>query len=326
MRVGYGDYEYEWIEHWVKTPGSERERSAHAHHGVVVTTNDHVLLHHQAHLTMQIFETNGELLRSWPTGLTGAHGMTLVRENGTDYLWIAEGKRLLDDGSRPSRGHSAPPGRVVKMTISGERVQELSPPPLSQYQKGIYAPTLVAVNAEVNGGNGDIWVADGYGEHLVHRYDKTGQYRSTIDGSEGSGGHFDCPHGIWVDWRRNQPRLYIADRSNRQVQVYDLDGHFERVFGADYLTSPSCFISYGDDLLVLELRARLTFLDGDDQLIGHLGEDQGVCDIAGWPNVTVDYHCPGRFVAPHGVAADSTGNLYVAEWLKGGRVTKLLKV
>ncbi|MAG34808.1 MAG: hypothetical protein CL878_00940 [Dehalococcoidia bacterium] len=325
MRIGYGDYGYEWLDRWAQVPGSERERATQAHHGIVVTASDDIVLHHQADLAMQVLDQDGKVLRTWPTGLTGAHGMTLVRENGADYLWLAEGKRLSDDGSPAPQNGPFPPGRVVKMTLEGEVVQELAPPRLAVYREGRYAPTLVAVNADQEGGSGDIWVADGYGEHHVHRYDKAGEYQSSIDGTEGTGGRFDCPHGVWIDWRNADPALYIADRSNRQVQVYDLDGQFKRAFGADYLTSPSCFITYGEHLLVLELRARLTFLDRDDRLIGYLGENEAVCEIAGWPNVPHEHHQPGKFVAPHGVAADSTGNLFVAEWLKGGRVTKLVK-
>src|SRR5437868_10033678 len=53
------------------------------------------------------------------------------------------------------------------------------------------------------------------------------------------------------------PELYVADRSNHRIQVYDVEGAFKRVVGADFLSSPSAFARDGDLLIVAELRARL---------------------------------------------------------------------
>lgn len=198
-------------------------------------------------------------------------------------------------------------------------------PELNIYRHDQYSPTWVAVNEERHGGNGDIWVADGYGTNYIHRYDKSGQYLHSINGEEGRAGAFTCPHGIWFDHRKAEPELYIADRGNRRVQVYDAEGHFKRTFGSDFLTSP-CGFSASDGLLVVpELRARVTILDENDRPVSFLGSNELVCDLPGWPNHPAELVEPGKFNSPHAAAADSQGDLYVVEWIIGGRITKLVR-
>ncbi len=114
--------------------------------------------------------------------------MTLVREGTTEYLW------LTDERS----------GEVVKTTLAGETVQSIQRPGLPVYHKTKYAPTAVAVNEERCGGNGDIWVADGYGACCLHHYDKAGRYLGTVASVEAKTGGFKCPHSIAFDWRHGQ--------------------------------------------------------------------------------------------------------------------------
>ena len=106
------------------------------------------------------------------------------------------------------------------------------------------------------------------------------------------------------------------------------------VVGEDFLSSPSVFAFVDRFLVVGELRARLAVLDEHDALVGYLGENEAVCNEPGWPNakdasgglVRTPRLEPGKLNSPHGLAADPTGNLYVAEWLIGGRYTKLARV
>ncbi|MFV1980831.1 MAG: hypothetical protein ACC655_06735, partial [Rhodothermia bacterium] len=170
------------------------------------------------------------------------------------------------------------------------------------------------------------WVADGYGSSYLHRYDKSGRYLSSLSGEEGAG-RFDCPHGLWADMRSGVPELYVADRGNKRYQVYAMDGSFIRSYGSDYMTSPDGASSYpGAGLLVPELFARVTILDDDDRPVAYIGSNEEVCKIEGWPNHDPSLIQPGKFNSPHGAVADADGNIYVVEWIVGGRITKLSRV
>ena len=120
-------------------------------------------------------------------------------------------------------------GQVVKMSLDGQLVQRLETPSLPTYDEVRYSPAGMTVFEERLGGNGDLWVTDGYGASWVHRYDRNGTYLGRITGEEGSAGHFSCPHSVFVDTRRD-PRLVVADRANARFQVYDLEGGFQKAF------------------------------------------------------------------------------------------------
>ena len=90
-------------------------------------------------------------------------------------------------------------------------------------------------------------------------------------------------------------------------------------------------MTHGHQMVIAELRARLAITDLDDKLVGYLGDNEPVCDVKGWPNnasesgevIPTKLLESGKFNSPHGMAVDADGNIYVAEWLIGGRVTKL---
>ena len=333
MRVGSGQHTYEWVDSWADVPDTELSRKGWSHHGIAVTDAGEVIACHQGEATILVFDRDGNLLRSWDSGLKEAHGITLVKEGETEYLWIADpGSKRRPETGYEKVGPFSP--NVVKTTMDGKTVMALKPPDHPVYRDGNYSPTWVAVNEERHGGNGDVWVADGYGESYVHRFSKGGQYVGSINGEEGEVGRFDCPHAVFVDTRKSEPELYVADRTNGRVQVYDLEGSFKRWFGPGIVTSPSGFATHGDLMIIIELRSsRIAVVDVEDNLVTYLGENPGVFKVDGWPNVNNDRGElvrsnllePGKFNSPHGIATDSDGNLYVAEWLIGGRYTKLVR-
>ena len=98
-----------------------------------------------------------------------------------------------------------------------------------------------------------------------------GNHRSTLTGEEG-GGRFLCPHAVFIDRRGGKtPELYVADRENSRVQVYDLDGQYLRTFGDGFLNSPSGFAVWEDMLVIAELYSRLAVVDAADSFIGYVG-------------------------------------------------------
>jgi hypothetical protein len=295
---------FNWIEDWVVIPETPTGKLNGRTHGVVVTRSGEIIIFHQANPAVLFYSPEGQLLRSWGN-YPGAHGLTLVEEQGQEFLW------LVDETTT----------EVVKCTLDGNVIQRLEKPAHSGYEKNRYSPTWVAINEIRWGGNGDIWLADGYGASLVHRFNLKGHYLQTLDGTEGAG-RFDCPHGLGLDTRRGEPELYVADRGNRRFQVYSVDGCYRRSFGQDFLTSPDTCIRMGTNLLVPELIAGITVLNEEDQPIAHLGMNAQANLQEGWPDHRPNIK-PGVFNSPHSATADSSGNIYVVEWVTGGRVIKL---
>lgn len=311
MRIGSGNFTFEWNDEWAKIPDTESSRSGWAHNGAVVTEAGNIITHHMGDPRILIFDRDGNIVEKWDTGISNAHDVVLVKEGDTEYLWLADNLSA----------------QAVKTTLTGEHVMTIKTPDFSAYENAEFKPTSVAVNEERFGGNGDIWITDGYGEFYIHRFDKSGNYMSTLSGEEGAAGRFQQPHGIWIDRRKAEAELYIADRQNHRVQVYDLNGNYKRVFGEDYMVAPSGFINYGDHLIIVEHRAaRLTVLNENDDFVTYIGQNEPVVATEGWPNVPQSLIETGKFNSPHGVTSDADGNLYVVEWLVGGRVVKLEKV
>jgi len=134
-----------------------------------------------------------------------------------------------------------------------------------------------------------------------------------------------------VDRRRGEPELYVSDRANARIQVYDVRGRFRRVVGEGILVTPTDMSVVGNELALTDFtQARVTILDKNNHLVEHIGANPRVPERDGWPNARDadgDVVRPqlesGKFNSPHTLAADPQGNLYVTEWLLGGRLTKL---
>ncbi|HZY93018.1 MAG TPA: hypothetical protein VFG07_09660 [Thermoplasmata archaeon] len=334
MQVRIGEGTYEWVDDWATLPDAEGARGAWPHSAIVWSRKGELWTFHPAKSAAIAFDADGHFLRAVPSPLSEAHGITLVEEGGTEFLWMADASTKRKPESNYDAPESADSAAVVKTDLAGRVVLALAPPPHPAYEKGPYRPTWVGVNEERFGGNGDIWVADGYGQSLVHRYSADGRYQSTLTGEEG-GGRFRGPHLAFVDRRRERPELYIADRGNSRIQVYDLDGSFRRIVGAGTLSSPTAFAVEGERMVVLEFRPpRLLVFDGQDRLTDLVGENLGPLTQPGFPFVRDEAGHPsvpkqmgsGKFGIPHSVAIDGGGSLYFTEVVFGSRFTKLKRL
>jgi hypothetical protein len=323
VTIGLGELRFSWHD-WDRMPlGGEAEW---AHPGLTVLPDGDIAVFDQGTHELVRLGSDGTIGSRRDLAAACAHGLTAASDGS---IWVADTGvtvRVVDGEVRQQEV----PGQVLRLSPDGS-VTTLARPQHALYADGPYLPTSIAVADTALGGNGDVWVADGYGQALVHRYSSSGEQLLTLDGEEG-GGRFKRAHAVTIDRRGDQPRLLVTDRSNHRVAVYDLDGTFIKLLGVGELRMPSAFAVAGDLLYVAELWSRMAVYDPEDQLIGYLGDGEEAWEEVAWPNLQQGDRVerrpvhPGRFNAPHGLDAGADGTLYIAEWTLGGRIVELAPV
>ena len=277
------------VEGWGKLPDGWRFVEAA---GVAVDTRGNVHVFNRGEHPVIVFDREGNFLRSWGEGLVGrAHGITIGPE---DDVW------LTDDGNHTIR----------KFTPEGELLLTIGDPDKpATLQSGtpFNRPTHVALSPIT----GDVFVSDGYGNSRVHKYDPRGRHLFSWGEPGTDPGCFNLPHNIATD---AEGLVYVADRENHRVQVFDAEGRY--LAQLNNLHRPCG--------LLVDRR------EGGQMYVGELGTDlavnQSVPDIGGRVSILslkgdllgrvgdrFRGERPGQFVAPHGVVTDSRGDLYVAE-------------
>jgi len=177
------------------------------------------------------FGPKGEFLREIGKGLYGWSFAHSVRIDKDDNIWA------IDKGSDMIIKFN-PAGQVVwvfgrrKESADAEtKAWENVNPPLPAVDGLFRQPTDVAWDSE-----GNTYISDGYVNSRVAKYDKHGDWVKSW-GESGTGpGQFRLPHAIAVDRNNN---VYVGDRSNRRIQVFDTDGKFLRMFSIDVPPDPS---------------------------------------------------------------------------------------
>lgn len=319
--LGTGDHRYQCIHDWLTPPtsGSAAGLAFGDTHGLAQDAAGLIYVAHTVHPSstkphaVAVFGPDGTFQSAWGEAFRGgAHGLDLRAERGTEFLYHCDTNRRL----------------VVKTDLKGETVWEAPWPKESgKYEaKEKYCPTNVAFLPDTPGSApADILVGDGYGSSFIHRYSADGHYLKTIIGPGKEPGQVNCPHGLWIDSRAASPRLAVADRGNRRIQFFSLDGD-HLGFAADGIRMPCHFKARGDLLLVPDLESVVTLLDKDNKPVVHLGDgarDGKPSPLRGAPRA--DF-IPGKFIHPHTAIFLHTGDILVAEWVPIGRVTLLKRV
>lgn len=305
MEIGTGSHRYEVVDRWGQFPAPLRIGTTHA---VVEDKAGHIYLHHTGEECTVQCDPEGNVLSSWGADWhEGAHGMILNAESDIEYLYCA----------------ATSAGIVVKTTLDGEEVLRIATPPRKDIydEERRFVPTETAVAA-----NGDIYIADGYGQSWIHRYSAAGEYIDSFGGLGSEPGQLHCPHGIKIDRRSGEERLLVADRVNVRLQYFTLEGTcLSQV--TDELRFPCTVNPWRDELYIPDLHSRITIFDKDDKLITHLGDRPDCWKKEGWPNLPESDWVVGAFSSPHDLHVDGAGNIYVAEWLSNetGKVTKLVR-
>jgi hypothetical protein len=222
----------------------------------------------------------------------------------------------------------------VKTTLKGDIVWSKNRPENDEYKdtKRNYKPTNIAFAP-----NGDLFVADGYGSAFIMKYTKDGKLLKTFGGGGTADGKFRTPHGLWcVPNAGGHAELVVCDRANARLQYFDLEGTHLRTTAKDTVFFPANIDSQKNLMLVPDLHTRVSLYDtAKSEWVAQLGNDDawrakvtGSLDKAKGPAVrTQPKEWPaGRFIHPHDACFDASGNIIVAEWVEGGRVSFLKRM
>jgi len=289
--LGEGAYRYRVEEGWGKLPDGYTYDEVG---GIGVDRNDNVYVFNRGDHPMIVFDRDGNFLRSWGEGVfPRAHGVHMAPD---DTIFCT------DDGAHCVR----------KCTLDGKVLMTIGTPGKpAPFQSG--QPFCRCTHTALSP-KGEIYVSDGYGNSQVHKYTPDGRYLSSW-GKAGVGeGEFNLPHNIHCDadgW------VYVADRENSRIQVFDGKGKFEAVWNnvvhrpsALFMTGGSCPLCFvgevgpylGSHHGFPNLGPRVSILSNTGTLLARLGFEN---DAAG--------QAPGQFMSPHGIAVDSRGDIYVGE-------------
>ena len=145
--------------------------------------------------------------------------------------------------------------------------------------------------------DGEIYVADGYGNSSVHRFAADGSLIATWGGPGTGDGAFTTPHAVWVD---RFGKVLVGDRENNRIQVFDRDGAFLAAWG-DFYHPMQIWVDDRDMVFVTDQIPRISMLSPDGKLVGR---------------------CRGAINGAHGLSGDAEGNLSLCE-LPPQEITKL---
>ena len=185
--------------------------------------------------------------------------------------------------------------QIFICSMQGDVIMTLGARHRPQFQAPFNHPTSAAV-----AGDGDIYVADGYGNATVHRFAPDGTHLATWGQPGTSPGAFTTPHAIWVDQR---DRVLVVDRENNRVQLFDRTGRFLDAWHDFYHPMALCEDAAGR-IYVSDQIPRLSQLNADGQLIGR---------------------CRPVWNMPHGIACAPDGTLYATE-MNPNSIVRLARV
>lgn len=287
-------------------PGWEKAPQGYTHldvDGVAVDSHDNVYLLTRFEPRVIVYDREGNFLRSWGEGFftPRTHGITVAPDDSvycvdegahTIYHFTPHGELLDEIGTRGAASDTGYDGSLESIHAAG---------PFNR-------PTNVAIAP-----NGDLYVSDGYGNARVHRFRPDGTLVQSW-GEPGTGpGQFMLPHGIAVT---NDGRVIVADRENDRLQFFSPDGEFleewtdvqrptaiyldddERLYVSE-LWRPVGHQSYTRGVTDVDLFGRVSVFEPNGTLITRIGGDSASAE--------------GSFCAPHDLAVDSRGDLYVGE-------------
>ncbi len=273
------DVRYHHVEGWAELPDGVEAWGQTI--GIETDDDDNLWVFHRCFANncrerddvppMLKYDSSGRLLDSWGEGMfVWPHGSTLD-EDGNVWVTDAQGGE--------GKGHV-----VVKFSPEGRVLMTLGTPGVAGVGENTFdGPADVAIAA-----NGDIFIADGHGNDRIVKFSRDGEFLMEW-GQEGTLlGEFNEPHTLAFDSRG---RLFVGDRMNQRIQVFDQSGRFLAVWPA--IMASGIHITDDDRVLVADYQLR------KGVIIAHADDFSEIAVI--------------DEALPEGVAMDSMGNVFAGE-------------
>lgn len=286
MTFGSGKYIYEVIEDWAKLPTGWQWGWIPA---VACDSQDRVYVYSRSQHPLVIFDRDGNFLDSWGEEvLKAAHGLYIDAEDNVYCTeWLTHCVRKFDR--------------------TGKLVMTLGTPDQSGANDGdpFRRPTDLAIAS-----TGELFVSDGYQNARVHKFSPDGELLLSW-GEWGDGpGQFALSHCVRLD---RFDRVWNCDRENKRIQIFDTNGNFLTQW-TDLPRPDTIYFDPHDDVVyIAEVDGQVSIYTLEGQLLSQWGGCQ-------------KSDKPGEFLAgPHGIWADSRGDLYVGEVGLDGRLQKFVR-
>jgi len=305
--TGNGEWTYNVVSEWGALPSGTTFGGTHG--AIAQDRVGHIYVSTQSNTGVLVYSPEGRLIRRIAPEYPEIHSMVFATESGNEYIYATVQKGTPQEN-----------WLFLKMKADGTVVLKITAP----QEAGFKSPNEWRITAALPSPDGSIFIANGYGDSRIFRFDKNGNYKASYS-KKGSGeGELDCSHGLTLDTRYDQPLLLVCDRENRRLCHFDLDGRYVGTV-TQHLRRPCQVSFHGDYAVVSELEGRTTIIDRDNVPVAFLGDNP---EKKQWANYELDPLAinTAMFSAAHGCFIDSKANIYVSDWNQTGRVTKLSRV
>lgn len=304
--TGNGEWTYEAVPGWGALPPGTSFGGTHG--AIAEDKAGHIYVSTQSTTGVLVYESTGRLIRTIANAYPEVHSMVHADEHGEEFFYATVQK-----------GTPGENWLFVKLKTDGTVALKITAPP----EAGFKSANEWRLTAAVPSPDGSIFIANGYGDSRIFRFDKNGNYKGSFAEKGKREGQLDCSHGLTLDLRYDQPLLLVCDRENRRLCHFDLDGKYVRTV-TQHLRRPCQVSLKGDYAVVSELEGRVTILDKDNVPVAFLGDNPMKAQWAKYELDPHDIHT-GVFSAAHGCFIDSEANIFISDWNQTGRVTKLTK-
>jgi hypothetical protein len=289
---------YTVVPNWANVPTGEQQIGS-MHGDVAVSSKGEVYVSVQggAKAGIQVYSAQGKYLRNVPKAPKDFHGFVIKKLVGGEHIY---GARLGGQN-------------ILKLTLDGKVKLDIPGSVIPAKLKNGNRLRLTAMDVAPNG---DLFVVDGYSSDRIHHFDKAGKYLKSFGGKKEFG--TKTLHKICIDTRYKPARILGADREGLRLIHISLEGKFIGVYAKDVLR-PAAVAVHGDLAVTGEIKGRATLYDKAGKVVAQLGHNTAPGETATNKLAPAKWRA-GIFSAPHGVAFNAAGDLFVAEYTVFGRI------